>query len=886
MKKQKFIKTLFLTCMLMMLCWGCKENEETQQGTSVNNINAVLTAPEGQVFTTSATIDVKVAGALDFAYKVVEGANATPVDGAVIYAEAQNKVDGIVKIEDDAQKINIYGLEGNKDYTVFFAFRADDGYKVESVSLKTPVYTQPLTIVDANMFKVTFHVEVPNDTYYKVSIVPTEVYRTNEELYGYKDFSYMADGDFMGEGQGMPLPQFKGPKTITFENGHSMYTGAYNEDKVLNWGEGTGSDPIEEADLITQINPGTSYQLIIWECQENGDISEFMFGGMSEINAQASSRATENPVSPVAPSEVYLSGELVTSVEMSMGGMDMGTYPKMFMRQGFFTQLPAPGNGEVKIEKVLVREKTLVMKMTPEEGVQTMKYNLIEEGENMEKLLKYVDGERGIESMIFSGGYESSKEIEVAFDVEVDKKYSLFVSAVYNDDATIRSLYKMTGIEIPKSTNPKAELTVEAVEPANGDPFVVMFKVKAPNKDCYAFRYLMNYTSEWFPMLNGIEGEEMDTKVAQMIGQYGTVVNEENGSDILKKINSDEGYILGFTSQDDKESWLALMSYNVDESTKLFYDGPQYRARSGKWEAETPVQSELFEKLEGEWTGTLKRPGESGMISTFDVTIGQEPAGYTTTLPEEIKADLIEYFKKQGNENPQAEVDKLWEEFKTSQEKYKDKYIGHNWMVGTGFCYDRISTRFATPLDLFGDTGYSAYDTDELFQDYGPKLFFKIGADNSITLVSSEMDDEGFYTTYIDPFEAWRNRISLYGYNEDYATDFSQYNFPCELSEDGNTLTIKPYEKNNFVFTPSFAQEMNMGAWSWNCKVDGNIVLTRKSDAESRASKSRASHLFVPGEYKVLPVKGNGMLRRTRLPKADVLPERVYHKPYTVANAQ
>ena len=248
-----------------------------------------------------------------------------------------------------------------------------------------------------------------------------------------------------------------------------------------------------------------------------------------------------------------------------MGGMDMGTYPKMFMRQGFFTQLPAPGNGEVKIEKVLVREKTLVMKMTPEEGVQTMKYNLIEEGENMEKLLKYVDGERGIESMIFSGGYESSKEIEVAFDVEVDKKYSLFVSAVYNDDATIRSLYKMTGIEIPKSTNPKAELTVEAVESANGDPFVVMFKVKAPNKDCYAFRYLMNYTSEWFPMLNGIEGEEMDTKVAQMIGQYGTVVNEENGSDILKKINSDEGYILGFTSKDDKESWLALMSYNVDE---------------------------------------------------------------------------------------------------------------------------------------------------------------------------------------------------------------------------------------------------------------------------------------------------------------------------------
>lgn len=875
--ERRIIKSLLLMCLFTLICWGCKENEETQQGTSVNNINAVLTAPEGQVFTTSATIDLKVVGALDFAYKVVDGANATPVDGAVIYAEAQNKVDGIVKIEDDAQKINIYGLEGNKDYTVFFAFRADDGYKVESVSIKTPVYTQPLTFVDANMFKVTFHVEVPEDTYYKVLLMPTENYKTQELNFGYTDFNYMADGDFGGGmNNGLPAPQFKGPQTITFENGKSVYRGAFNEEKVLNWGNG-GSTSVEEEDLLTTINPGTSYQLIIWECPENGDISEYIYGEMPFSTSK--SRAIENPVSPIAPTAPYLSGEMVTSVMIQDPIMGTETpYEKMFMRQGFFTQMPAPGNGEVKIEKVLSREKTLVMKMTPDENVYKIKYNLIEQGDHLEEIYQYIDGERGIEAMIFSGGFEASKTEEAAFDVEVGKKYTLYVSAIYNSDATIRSLFKMSDIEITKSTKPKSELVVTPLE--SKDCFVVAYNIKAPNKDCYAFKYLMNYTSEWWPMINGMDADGKEAKLEQMLTQYGTIVNEENGADILKQINSDSGYTLGFTSQDDKESWLVLMSYNEDESTKLFYDGPEYKVRSGKLEPKEPVNSQLFDKLVGTWTGKLKRPGETGVESTFDVTIGREPIGKTTVLPEDKKQELIKYFEEQGNSNPTAEVDKLWAEYLESQTKYAEKYKGQNWLVATGFCYDIRTTKLASPFDLFCNTKYTSYDTDELFQDYGPKLFFEIGKDESITLVSSELDAENFYKSYVDPFEAWNKRISLFGYNADYSTDFAQYNFPCELSADGNTLTIKPFVKNDFKFTPSFAQEVNLGAFSWNCIVEDCIVLTRTTGEAA----SRSANNYVTGNFEVSPVKANGLMRRTRLPKADVLKTLEIHKPFSLNN--
>lgn len=863
--------------MFALVCWGCADKNDEPKGTSINDINAVLTVPEGQVFTTSATVDLKVVGAVDFAYKVVEGANPAKVDGAIIYSEAQEKVDGIIKVEGESQKVNIYGLEGNKDYTIFFAFRADDGYKVESVSIKTPVYTQPLTIVDANMFKVTFHVEVPEDTYYKVTLISTENYKTQELNFGYKDFNYMADGDFFGDMNGLPAPQFKGPQTITFENGKSVYRGAYNEQKVLDWGN-SGSSSVEEEDLLTIINPGTSYQLLIWECPENGDISEYMFGEMSLKSEEAKSRAVNNPESPAAPTAPFLSGEMVTTAEMVMGDQVIGEYPKMFMRQGFFTQMPAPGNGEVKIEKVLAREKTLIMRMTPDKGVYKMKYNLIEQGEHLDEIYQFIDGERGIEAMIFSGGFEASKTEEAAFDVEVGKKYTLYVSAIYNSDATIRSLFKMADIEIPKSTKPKSELVVTPLE--SKDCFVVAYNVKAPNKDCYAFRYLMNYTSEWWPMINGMDADGKEAKLEQMLGQYGTIVNEDNGADILRQINSDEGYTLGFTSQDDKESWLVLMSYNEDESTKLFYDGPNYKVRSGKLEPKEPVKEEYLNRLVGTWTGKLKRPGETGLTSEFDVTIGREPIGKTTTLPDDKKQELIKYFEEQGNSNPAAEVDKLWAEYLESQSKYAEKYKGQNWLVATGFCYDSHTTKLASPFDLFCNTKYTSYDTDELFQDYGPKLFFEIGQDGSITLVSSEMDEENYYVTYIDPFEAWNKRISLFGYNEDYSTDFSQYNFPCELSEDGNTLTIKPYVINGFKFTPSFAQEVNLGAFSWNCIVEDCIVLTRK--AGETASRSVYNH--VSDDFEVSPLKGNGLMRRTRLPKADVFKSLEIHKPFSLNN--
>ena len=72
----------------------------------------------------------------------------------------------------------------------------------------------------------------------------------------------------------------------------------------------------------------------------------------------------------------------------------------------------------------------------------------------------------------------------------VGETYKVFVISNYNEDLTEQSMYVMD-VEMTESTNPDCQLVVTPV--SSTDPYSVTFNVKAPNKDCYGFRYLMNY---------------------------------------------------------------------------------------------------------------------------------------------------------------------------------------------------------------------------------------------------------------------------------------------------------------------------------------------------------------------------------------------------------
>ena len=333
------------------------------------------------------------------------------------------------------------------------------------------------------------------------------------------------------------------------------------------------------------------------------------------------------------------------------------------------------------------------------------------------------------------------------------------------------------------------------------NPYQIGFNIKAPNADCAGFKYIINYTKEWYPVFkqleeSGMEGTKVEEKIATMMSSFGQPVNDP---EILGKINSSEGCDLYFTSMDDIESWLILESYNSDEKTKLFYDGSDYRVKSAPLKPEEPVNSELFSKLQGTWNATITKPGEGNKPLTMPVTIAAGPEKIAS-LPEDVKTHLVTYYMDKKHYTREAAEKLVLDYFAQYQERtayYTQKYKNMNCLVGTGFSYSPVYAPFASPWDLFQSTSYSSYDTDEMFRDYGPKLFFQIGKDeegkDKVTVISTMIDPTtGYYSRYIDPMSDWQYTLNLYAYDANLATSFYMADFPVELSDDMNTMTIKP----------------------------------------------------------------------------------------------
>ena len=236
-----------------------------------------------------------------------------------------------------------------------------------------------------------------------------------------------------------------------------------------------------------------------------------------------------------------------------------------------------------------------------------------------------------------------------------------------------------------------------------------------------------------------------------------------------------------------------------------------------------------------------------------------------------MKDKLIAYFVKNGSSEEQAEKTVLnnFNEYKEKAAYYTKKYEGQNWVVATGFTYDDTYSLFANSWDLFQSTEYSAFNTDELFRDYGPKMFFKIAKGENdkdeVTVVTTRYQDNGMdYYRYIDPVADWCGALCLYAFNPASAGSFYMADFPVEISDDMNTVSIKSVEQDGVVYSPGFAYEIMAGSgyfsWSFPTTADG-IILERVKDGNAMRLTSN-NIIQVP---KVSAHNGN-YFRRTRTP--------------------
>lgn len=788
MKKYSF---LFLTAMALL--WGCSDDDKPKEGggETPDEPSVEISSLQGDegsaVYATSATLNLKANGVESYAYQLVEGEKTDSPVGEVIYAVATEEGgSGIKDLKDGDNNITIYGLEGNKTYTIFFAFKVDKDYILKQQVITTPAYTRIITPISITKNSIKFHVELDENTYYKYGVTNLFDYTAMKENFGGTDVDFIKYGTIL-----------KGAQTIEVK-----------------------SDP----DGLF-IYPGMASVVLLGECNADGELLYTFDNG-------------------------DMGGELLSTSPLGNIGeyteeyTERGTYEGKYARLKFWTEAPEIVENTMSLEILRKTETSIKLAVTPGEGVVSYGVGIVE-GEEYEWILNTVT-EKGINSLIFYNFTEGfTNPEEISYDrLTTGSKYKIYIIANYNENDYNRQSVLVHDVEMTKSTLPEVQLDVNLVQ--SNDPYSVTFNVKAPNKDCYGIRFLMNYTEDW-------KSAYYDDET--MLSRYGVDVKDEA---FIKGVNSNEGYDIHFDSWENTESRMILVAYNEEEGKSQIYEVTGTSAE----EIGTPMTSDLFEKLSGTWTAaySYKRSGADNSLE-FPITFTQEADEGPANVNAMNKTDydnLLEYWKKTGLDEAtaKARIEETFEDYKISAQKYAQKYKNMNRLVGNGF---KPLSEYNSTWDLFCNLKYSAATSDDLFYDYGPKIFFQVFKNETTG------KDEVVLATYeyaIPPMLAFGDyEYYMLGYNTAPGSQaYKNVNFPVTLSEDGNEMVIHSIEDEQVGYTlyPSACYYMMAGYPSFYFIGTGDIVLTKGGSAVSQNASKRAFGTFNPADVKLMPAHRSG----------------------------
>ena len=835
--KRNYRNLFMVGMMAFAACFtSCKEDEIEPLKVDQNDYATL----KEDVRATSAVFTLTTNGIKEIAYLVGKGSvNTSSLDAAVVYSDATT--DGrLLTVSDGENTLPIYALEGNTEYTLVLVYSLDGKYNVSAHEFTTAAYERLITIVETSPYGFTFHFEVPDTMCYRYAFTRADMY-TSLHMWRASDVDNLNDGKVL-----------RGPQTVTINNGDY-----WNEDYDPEW------------DTPWAIYPGTAWVVLMAECDAEGNLlyefpedewnEEEEWGGEDDWGVWA-------PATRAGSTWENNLGDYFTMPLES----EIATFPGLYARQYMYAGQQIVEN-EIQVSATSTERR---IKLSCE-AEPTMQYVVAPFTPDDYDYWMMLFGQKGMASAVLEnygaeGVYEGNNEIETnpfMFPIEVGSTYIFSVVGLYNEEATIVS-YDTLHVTINKSDRPAATAVVTGIEDPENNPNFVWFNVKSEEQNVKSAMYLMNYSREFIPMLNYLTEEEMLT-------YYGQELTPED----VNAINSAEGLNLSFTSFEDLESMLLIGVFNEDESMAV-YKGT---SRSCARQALEPVATDLFEKLAGEWDMTIISEIEDYDYETWEsYTIIDTTSHYIRLggsideAPEIFDSNheayeglLYNYMdqavmngasEEEAREYAENNISKVFAEYKDMVKKYENYYKSQNYIVGLADFGEQYH-EYASPWALFTSLSYSSYDTEELFYDYGPKLFFQVQPDESIQLLT----DPNFIT--IAPMSEWGwSPFTFIGNNPDNYDDMYFGNFPVEVSADKNTVIIKGVEKDGAVYYPSLGSIS--GGWpTLSIRAIKDIVLTRRTegDAPSEEVATRAT-----SEKKIEATRGNGRYMRTALPKCEM----------------
>ena len=431
---------------------------------------------------------------------------------------------------------------------------------------------------------------------------------------------------------------------------------------------------------------------------------------------------------------------------------------------------------------------------------------------------------------------ESTIKLEDLYYMNQGKNYTLYMVTL-GDELGSRQSFKSVDFKLPAATKPAPTAAVKGIDDPTGaapQHDLVWFNLKCTSGNAVAAKYIANYEREWASMVSAFKKNYNITEeqaVEAMLDQYGAALTAEE----IAQINTAEGWDINFSSRADANTICALAVMN-DEGT---WGYAMDEKRTIKEPYATPVNSPLFDDLQGEWTATTtiqsthyhycKDPNhkdnhdcahpepdskDNNYLVTANYTVSSKVTignvGYEATLPEEV----YQLFFNSSSLKTKEQVDAVYAQFTGAVDEFNANVRGQNRILCQGFdleydadkitckypeCSDKangvIPSIYANPYELFiaDETKYSAYNYESPIYDFGPKWYLEIAADGTVTAP--------FNVSYFAPMAQWFQNIYQFMGASNSATLPYVYDadgnvvtghFPVTVSADKNTITINP----------------------------------------------------------------------------------------------
>ncbi|MBR4056341.1 MAG: hypothetical protein IKJ12_06735 [Rikenellaceae bacterium] len=448
---------------------------------------------------------------------------------------------------------------------------------------------------------------------------------------------------------------------------------------------------------------------------------------------------------------------------------------------------------------------------------------------------------------------------------EVNKEETYKLLVVATKDAVEGSLdakyqqFAKADVVLPDYKLPAPTLEITPIESTS--PFEVSFNVKCPSQDAYYGKYAANYAREWAEA-------GFDENPAEAM--------EYNGNDLtaddLALINSAEGMVFSFPSYEDMVTKLGVVLESIEG---LPCEPVIVENKSLAEPAKTPVDSKYFTSLDGDWTATATNrivkqtyDWQNGTY-IYDTLITEKVSKVTigdVTYPASLDEEVYNTWFENTPYKTEAEVDAQFALFKEAVDIFNKKNAAQNRILMNGFDfqvpltqYYTIYSKYSSPFELWCSDSYNGYDNTSPVWDFGPKWYLEVAQDGTVTAP--------FNMNYFAPMSNWSSYNAYYfagasdkaymPYNTAVQAEYPCENgqFPVEISEDGNTITVKPLVAHDDTFYP------NMGYVSWGNFTMGNygqivseIVLTRGWTEEGTDEPDETTAVangvkYVPANY-------------------------------------